>query len=94
MLIIQGFRLPVFSCCYNFKVFLMRLPVAGGRHGARIRWGGWMGLLVGLGWARGSPEPARLVASLALVPGVAFLFQLGLQPGAPILGLLLRVWRR
>lgn len=91
MLIIQGFRLPGLLVLFNnFKVFLIAPYLLPADVMGRVYVGvAWMGLLVGLGWGTWKSRAGRLVASLALVAGVAFLFQLGLQPGAPILGLLL-----
>jgi His/Glu/Gln/Arg/opine family amino acid ABC transporter permease subunit len=88
MLIIQGFRLPsLLALLNNFKVFLIAPYLLPADVMGRVYVGvAWMGLLVGLSWGTWKPRAGRLIASLALMAGVAFLFQLGLQPGDPILG--------
>lgn len=89
MLFVQGFRFPSFlSLINNFKVFLIAPYLLPSEVMGRIYVAvALLGLLIGLSWGTWKFTAGRIVVSLALLIGVGFLLPIGLQPGAPILGL-------
>ena len=91
MLLIQGFRLPTpLALLNNFKVFLVAPGLLPLEIMERVYLAvGLYGLLLGFSWGVWQSRTGRIVLALALAGGLAFLLPVGLQPGAPVLGLTL-----
>jgi general L-amino acid transport system permease protein len=89
ILIIGGFSRPtLLSLDNNFKALLTDPHSLPSDELWRIYTSvALLGLLIGLSWGTWKSIGGRIVMSLALAGGVAFLLPVGLEPGATVLGL-------